>query len=110
MDANLPDVLIIGDVDRAHFTTGQLQDLQDFVVVRGGTLITIAGPHHMPSAYSSTPLSRVIPLKRFGTPHTTVLPSPPPEGTAPGPARTLGAQVSSHDPIVTVPSPRITPQ
>ncbi len=81
------EVLIIGDVDPAHFTTRQLQDLQDFVLVRGGTLITIAGPHHMPSAYSSTPLSRVIPLKRFGAPHTAVIPSPPPEGQALGPAQ-----------------------
>jgi len=41
----------------------------------------------MPSAYSSTPLSRVIPLKRFGAPHTVVLPAPPPEGQAPGPTQ-----------------------
>jgi hypothetical protein len=79
-------VLIIGDVDPTHFSTEQLQDIRDFVIERGGTLVTVAGAHHMPSAYSATPLSEVIPLKRFGSPHVSAPSAVPPEGEAPGPA------------------------
>lgn len=59
-------IVILGDVDPEHFTTEQLEDLRDFVLERGGTLIAMAGPHHMPSAYAGTPLADVLPLNRFG--------------------------------------------
>jgi uncharacterized protein YukE len=79
-------IQIIGDVDPLHFSAEQMQAMRDFVVERGGTLITVAGPHHMPSAYSATPLAEVIPLKRFGMPHVAVISPAPPAGEDPGPA------------------------
>jgi len=59
-------ILILGDVDPNHFTTEQMEHIRDFVVERGGTLISMAGPHHMPSGYKGTPLADVLPLDRMG--------------------------------------------
>ncbi len=59
-------ILILGDVDPNHFTTEQMEHIRDFVVERGGTLIAMAGPHHMPSGYKGTPLADVLPLDRMG--------------------------------------------
>lgn len=59
-------ILVLGDVNPNHFTTAQLEHIRDFVRVRGGTLIAMAGPHHMPSAYAGTPLADILPLNRMG--------------------------------------------
>lgn len=64
-------ILILGDVNPNHFSTEQLEHIRDFVVERGGTLIAMAGPHYMPSAYSGTPLAEVLPLDRMGRASTT---------------------------------------
>ncbi len=59
-------ILVLGDVDPNHFTIEQMEQIRDFVVERGGTLIAMAGPHHMPSGYKGTPLADVLPLDRMG--------------------------------------------
>ena len=59
-------IMVLGDVNPNHFSTKQLEDIRDFVVERGGTLIAMAGPHYMPAAYSGTPLADVLPLDRMG--------------------------------------------
>jgi len=61
-------ILILGDVNPRHFSTEQLQNLRDFVIERGGTLLAMAGPHHMPSSYAGTPLADVLPLSQLGKP------------------------------------------
>jgi hypothetical protein len=43
-----------------------MEHIRDFVLERGGTLIAMAGPHYMPSAYAGTPLADVLPLDRMG--------------------------------------------
>jgi len=64
-------IVILGDVNPEHFTTKQMEDLRDFVIERGGTLIAMAGQHYMPSAYAGTPLADVLPLNHFGRPGQT---------------------------------------
>ncbi|MEM7393296.1 MAG: hypothetical protein AAF492_13210, partial [Verrucomicrobiota bacterium] len=59
-------ILVLGDVNPNHFTTEQMEHIRDFVIERGGTLIAMAGPHYMPSAYAGTPLADVLPLDRMG--------------------------------------------
>jgi len=64
-------IVILGDVNPEHFTTEQMEDLRDFVIERGGTLIAMAGQHYMPAAYAGTPLADVLPLNHFGRPGQT---------------------------------------
>ena len=58
-------IVILGDVNPAHFTRDQLYALKAFVIERGGTLIAMAGEHYMPARYSGTPLADLIPLRRM---------------------------------------------
>jgi len=58
-------IVILGDVNPAHFTRDQLYALKAFVLERGGTLIAMAGEHYMPARYSGTPLADLIPLRRI---------------------------------------------
>ncbi len=58
------DVVILGDVDpkqipRSH---SALQDLSDFVRVKGGGLLFLSGEHGTPAAYADTPLAEVLPV------------------------------------------------
>ncbi len=55
-------ILVLGDVDPRHFTQSQLEDVRAFLVERGGAVILMAGPHHMPRDYFSTPLAEVLPF------------------------------------------------
>jgi len=56
------DVIVLGDMPVEAFSEEQLQTLRKFVVERGGTLIVIAGPNHMPHAFSDTPIEEVLPV------------------------------------------------
>jgi hypothetical protein len=60
------DILIVGDVNPAHFSEKQMRDIHDFVVERGGSLVAMAGEHYMPYWYSGTRLEGILPLRRFG--------------------------------------------
>ncbi len=55
------DVIIFGDVNRKLLSASALQNLSDFVTERGGGLILIAGPRHLPLAYRETPLVKLFP-------------------------------------------------
>ena len=57
------DVIILGDVNPAHFNIEQLKNLRDFVIERGGVLIAMAGPHYMPEAYRDTPIKNIFPCQ-----------------------------------------------
>lgn len=69
------DVLVLGDVDRAqierHFanetdprsrTANAIRDLADFVRVRGGGLLVLAGEHAGAGGFAETPLADVLPI------------------------------------------------
>ncbi|MDI6774350.1 MAG: hypothetical protein QME60_03000 [Verrucomicrobiota bacterium] len=59
-------VVILGDVNPRHFSTGQMEALRAFVTERGGALIALAGERFMPTRYAGTPIEALIPLKKFG--------------------------------------------
>jgi len=58
------DVVVMGDADPRSVKLGEprLRDLADFVKVRGGGLLLIAGAQFMPHAYKDTPLAAVMPI------------------------------------------------
>ncbi len=55
-------ILVMGDVNPRHFTREQLEDIKRFVIERGGTVIFMAGEHHMPGKYLATPLTELFPV------------------------------------------------
>jgi hypothetical protein len=56
------DVLIFGDVNPALVGTSVLQNIYEFVTVRGGGIVFIAGPRYTPLAYRDTPLAPLFPM------------------------------------------------
>ncbi|MGB2821080.1 MAG: hypothetical protein WBF17_08865, partial [Phycisphaerae bacterium] len=56
------DVVILGDIAPTTFTDEQMGTIRKFVTERGGTLIVVAGPNHMPHAFADTPLEEVLPV------------------------------------------------
>lgn len=70
------DVVILGDVDPKVLprSARALQDLADFVKVKGGGMLFLAGEHHGPAALADTPLADVLPVVTDGT-----APKPTPE-------------------------------
>lgn len=58
------DVIVLGDVEPKQLPRGNraLQDLADFVRVKGGGLLFLSGEHGTPYAYSDTALSDVLPV------------------------------------------------
>lgn len=56
------DVIIFGDVDPALLSRTAMQHLNDFVLERGGGVVFVAGPRHMPLAYRGTPLEPLLPV------------------------------------------------
>ena len=63
------EVVILGDVHRRAFSVEELKSLHDFVTIRGGSLVLMAGENAMPYSFAGTPLEEIIPVK---------LQSPPP--------------------------------
>ena len=57
------DVVIFGDVNRKLLSESALQNLSDYVTERGGGLVLIAGPRHLPRAYQETPLEKLFPAQ-----------------------------------------------
>jgi hypothetical protein len=57
------DVVIFGDVNRKLLSESALQNLSDYVTERGGGLVLIAGPRHLPRAYQDTPLEKLFPAE-----------------------------------------------
>jgi hypothetical protein len=58
------DVVVLGDVDPKQLprASGVLQNLADFVRVKGGGLLFLSGEHGTPAAYADTPLADVLPV------------------------------------------------
>ncbi len=56
------DVILLGDVSPADLGVENLGILNRYVLNRGGTLIVLAGPMHMPHAFAGTPLEAVLPV------------------------------------------------
>ncbi len=56
------DVIVLGDVEPSALPEADLAAIHKFVVERGGSLIVIGGPCHMPHAYAGTPLGDILPV------------------------------------------------
>ena len=56
------DVIVLGDVSAEQLNPEAIQIIHDFVNKRGGTLITIAGPRHLPHQYVDTQLQDLFPV------------------------------------------------
>jgi len=69
------DVVILGNVPRKALDDKAIGAIKRFVSDRGGTLIAIAGPDHMPGAYAGTPLAELLPVVLPKSP--TTAPSAP---------------------------------
>ncbi|HUU59935.1 MAG TPA: hypothetical protein VMZ50_10345 [Phycisphaerae bacterium] len=57
------DVIVLGDVSPQFLSPVQLDAIRKFVIDRGGTLIVIAGPRHMPEAYRGTAMEELLPVR-----------------------------------------------
>ncbi|QDU23209.1 VWA domain-containing protein [Urbifossiella limnaea] len=70
------DVVILGDFDPKLLpqSARAMQDLADFVKVKGGGLLVAAGEHHTPAAFADTPVADVLPVVVL-----EVVPRPTPE-------------------------------
>ena len=66
------DVLLFGDCNPVFFGTSVLNNIADFVKVRGGGVVFLSGPRFTPLAYSDTPLAELFPL----TLETAAIPDP----------------------------------
>ncbi len=58
------DVVILGDIDPKTLPRSlrTLQDLADFVKVKGGGLLFLSGEHGTPAAFADTPLAEILPV------------------------------------------------
>ncbi|GAA4425860.1 hypothetical protein [Bremerella cremea] len=56
------DVVIVGDVNSAFLSREQLQNLRDFVEVKGGGLIFVGGQYFLPWDYRATPIDALFPF------------------------------------------------
>ncbi len=56
------DVVIFGDVDPREFSDAQLQLVSDFVAIRGGGFVMVAGPKFSPAMWKGSPIEPVLPV------------------------------------------------
>lgn len=62
------DLIIWGDVERAFFTTAQMQLTRDFVEKRGGTLLLLGGPNSFTQGeFAGTLLEGMLPAMLYDT-------------------------------------------
>jgi len=58
------DVVVIGDVDRRMFNADQMTWIDEFVRIKGGGLILLAGQRgYNPNSYLDTPLETLLPVE-----------------------------------------------
>ncbi len=57
------DVVVLGDVPPAVLGPAELNALRRFVEDRGGVLVVLAGPRHMPHAFAGTVLETIVPVR-----------------------------------------------
>lgn len=79
------DVVILGDVDPKQFPrpAQTFKDLSEFVTLRGGGLVVVAGEHATPHKLFDTPLADVLPIVRNGTQRPTPEDTPISDGYRP---------------------------
>jgi Mg-chelatase subunit ChlD len=65
-------IFVLDDVAAGRFSPDDRKNLSDFVTRRGGTLIMIAGPEHLPADYTGPPLGDLLPFKSGGRPEWRV--------------------------------------
>jgi len=56
------DVVILGDVPASALDEKQVDAVVSFVGDRGGTLVVLAGPRHMPHEFTGSPLAELLPV------------------------------------------------
>lgn len=56
------DVVLLGDVAPTLLTPTQLENIRDFVRVKGGGLLVLAGPNFVPATYRDTLLEDLLPV------------------------------------------------
>lgn len=56
------DVVVLGDIPPDTLAGGDMDALNRFVVDRGGTLVVVAGPAHMPHGFARTRLQELLPV------------------------------------------------
>ncbi len=61
------DVVVLGDVSSRQLSTESQQSLAEFVRVRGGNLLIIAGQNSMPADFATQPLGELLPVERNKT-------------------------------------------
>ncbi len=57
------DVVVLGDIPGGFLTATQMKHLADFVTVKGGGLVVIAGQTFTPLAFKGTPLEDLLPVE-----------------------------------------------
>ena len=57
------DLVILGDVDSAFFSTEAFQRLEELVRERGGSLLMLCGARFAPASYAGTPIERMLPVE-----------------------------------------------
>ena len=57
------DLVILGDVDSAFFSTEAFQRLEELVRERGGSLLMLCGARFAPASYAGTPVERMLPVE-----------------------------------------------
>ena len=63
------DLIIIGDVHPDELPERVWEQLEQFVSASGGTLVLVAGKKHLPLAYRSPVLERLLPMTRLRPMH-----------------------------------------
>ena len=56
------DAVILSDANPARLSRPVMENLVEYVKVRGGGLVMIAGPRHLPQNYHDTPLAELLPF------------------------------------------------
>jgi hypothetical protein len=57
------DVVILGDIPASFLTATQARNLAEFVTIKGGGLVLIAGQSFTPVAFKGTPLEDLLPIE-----------------------------------------------
>ena len=57
------DLVILGDVDSAFFTSGELSRLEQLIKERGASLLMLAGPKYSPTSYGGTVIENILPVR-----------------------------------------------
>jgi hypothetical protein len=62
-DAFQYDLVILGDVDAAFFTTDEFARLEELIKERGGSLLMLCGSRFAPNTYAGTPVEQMLPVR-----------------------------------------------